>query len=166
MRRLICNVCSIALGALAAIMAFMPIFDTVTIISDNWTWFDKAFSLFTNPDELSIIAFTDYDATFKTVSHIIAGIMMCIVVIILFLATADMLNGKKSGTAGMKRILGLILFLLAIAFVVTVIIYLNAHSVTALQITTKLAITNWFEFLAIPVGFGLSGLFALAADAK
>lgn len=165
MRRLVCNVCSIALGALAAIMAFMPFFDTVTILNDDWTWLDKAFGLFTNPDELSIIAFTDYDVTFKTVSAVLAGIMMGIVVIILFLATADMLNGKKSGTSGLKRILGLILFLVAIGFVVTVIVYLNAHSVTVLKVTTKIAITNWFEFLAIPIGFALSGLFALAADA-
>ena len=164
MKKLICNICSIALGVIAAIMAFMPLFDTFTIAGEKTVAYEKAFGLF-GENELHYL-FSEYNPLLKTISMVLACIAMALVVAITLIAIIDMVKGKKAKNTGFKKLVGLLLIIITIAFVVTTVLFLNAHTITVLKVTTKISISNWFTFLVVPVGFFLSGVFALVADNK
>ena len=166
MKKLICNICSIALGVIAAIMAFMPMFDTFTTSGEKTIAYEKTFGLF-GENELHYL-FSEYNPLLKTISMVLACIAMALVVAITLIAIIDMVKGKKAKNTGFKKLIGLLLIVITIAFVVTTVLFLNAHTITGAitKITTKISISNWFTFLVVPVGFFLSGVFALVADNK
>ena len=166
MKKLICNICSITLGIIASILAFLPMFDTVKIVGEKSFIFDTAFGLFTE-NELSFY-FSDYSSTLKLISAIFVGICIALVVAILLISIVDMIKSKKVNNVGFKKFIGLLIVFLSIAFVVTTLMFITAHSVTTeiSKITIKLTISNWAVYLLVPVCYFLSGVFALVADNK
>ncbi|MBQ9792822.1 MAG: hypothetical protein IJW32_03690 [Clostridia bacterium] len=165
MKKLICNLCSVILGAVASVVCFLPIFDVVTVAGENSVWFKTPFSIFTAANEKSV-ALLEYSPTLKIVCAFIAGFLIAFTVAILLLAIVDLIKGKKAKNTGLKKIIGLFMFLMSILFVIFSLLFIKNHSVEILGAVTKIDFVSISEYLIIPIGFSLSGVFALIADNK
>ncbi|MBQ3213606.1 MAG: hypothetical protein IJB10_01145 [Clostridia bacterium] len=165
MKKLICNLCSIALGVTASVICFLPIFDVTKTIGDTTIWYNTKFSLFTEANKTSV-ALLNYSPTLKIVCAIIAGFLIAFTAAIILLSLVDLFKGKKAKNTGLKKIIGLFMFLLSILFVVFSLLFMNNHSVEIAGTITKIDFVNLSEYLVIPIGYALSGVFALIADNK
>ena len=165
MKKLICNLCSVVLGVVASVICFLPIFDVTKTIGDKTIWYDTKFGLFTPANENSV-ALLDYSPTLKIVCAIIAGFLIAFTAAIILLSLIDLIKGKKAKNTGVKKIIGLFMFLLSILFVVFSLLFMNNHSVEVLNTITKIDFVSISEYLIIPIGYSLSGVFALVADNK
>ena len=165
MKKLICNLCAIVLSVCASVICFFPIFDISTTVGEKTIWANKVFGLFTAADPNATYVLK-YNATLKIVCAIIAGFLIAFTVAIILLALVDLFKGRKAKNTGLKKIIGLFMFLLSILFVVFSLLFINKHSLDVGEILTKIDFVSITEYLIIPIGFSLAGVFALVADNK
>ena len=172
MKKLVANICAIALGVLASIMAFVPMFQYFSVTGDNKVVStDYAFGLFGKPDDGIVALFEGINETysniFKVVAAVLAGIMIACVVVYIVVALIGLFN-KKSDFAAVERIVGIILIACAILFVIATIIFFCANNVSGevakVAYTRGFEVSNWFAYLAVILGFGGAGAFALCGS--
>ena len=118
MKKLVANICSIALGVLASIMAFVPMFQYFSVTGDNKTAAaDYAFSLFGKTDDGIIALFEGvtetYSNVFKVIAAVLAGIMIACVAIYIICAVVGLFS-KKTDLSAVERIVGILLIACAI----------------------------------------------------
>jgi len=170
LKKLVCNICSVALGVLASIMAFVSMFDAKSYNSSDSIWAEKPFGLFTKADKVITASFEvlndGWKNTFKVISAVIAGIAIACVVVLAICFIMDLLNGKKSKTASIKKIVGIVLLVAALLFVIATIIFMCSNKATVAGVTGEVAVCNWFAYLSVIIGFAGAGLFAMMAKNK
>ena len=114
MKKFICNIGALALGVLASIMAFIPMFDTKTMIGDKTIWSEEVFSIFSCPYS----DFESFKDTFRVITMVLAIIAIAAFVILAITIVMDFLGGKKSKMAGIKKLASLILVIVAVLIVI------------------------------------------------
>lgn len=172
MKKLVANICSIALGVLASIMAFVPMFQYFSVTGDNKTAAaDHAFSLFGKTDDGIIALFEGlnetYSNVFKVIAAVLAGIMIACVAIYIICAVVGLFS-KKTDLSAVERIVGILLIACAILFLIATIVFFCANNVSGeiakVAYTRGFEVSNWFAYLAVILGFGGAGAFALLAS--
>ena len=159
MKKLICNIGALALGLLASIMAFVPMFDIKMTAGDKSEFADQAFSIFK-------CQFADADGfkdTFRVITMILAIIAIAAFVILAITVVMDFLGGKKSNMAGIKKLACLVLVIVAILIVIASIIFMAQNKESSSSFTVGLAISNWFAYLSVALGFAGAGILAFCA---
>ncbi len=167
MKKLICNIGSLALGVLASIMAFVNMFDVKITLGEKSTWAETTFGIFAAPDKAVVTTFDlindGFADTFRVIAMVVAIVAIAAFAILAIAIVLDFLSGKKSKMAGIKKLASLVLIITAILFAVAVIIFTLSNKVTADAGSTAVAISNWFAFLSVVIGFAGSGLLAMCA---
>ena len=176
MKKFISNICSIALGLLASVMAFLPMFNYFSVAGDTKTVFEESsFGLFEKIADEYIILFEGLDSTynnvFKIISAVVVGLAIACVAIFIILTIVEFFN-KKANYSNIKKLVGIILLGLAILFVVSTCIYFIVNNVAGEAKITKVffqrgfQVGNWFTYLSVILGFAGAGAFAMVQEKK
>lgn len=176
MKKLVTNVCSIVLGVLASVMAFLPMLQFFSVTGETKTVFEESsFSLFGNLTEEYITLFEGLDATysnvFKVIATVVVGIAIACVVVLVVLTILELLN-KKADYSNIKRLVGIVLVSMAVLFVIATSIYFIANNVSGEAKLTKIfyqrgfEVSNWFAYLSVIIGFAGAGVCAMMQEAK
>ena len=172
MKKLVTCVCSIALGVLASIMAFVPMFQYFSVTGDNKaTASDYAFGLFTKADDGIIALFEKLTETYNNVFKVIAAVLVGIMIFSIafyFITEIIGLFNKKANLSAVERIVGIVLIACAILFIIATIVFFCANNVSGevakVSYTRGFEVSNWFAYLAVILGFGGAGAFALLSS--
>lgn len=176
MKKLVTNVCSIGLGVLASVMAFLPMFQYFSVTGETKTVFEKsAFGLFENLADEYVALFEGLDATysnvFKIIAAVVVGIAIACVVVFAVLSLIELLN-KKADYSNIKKLVGMVLVAMAVLFVIATCIYFIANNISGEAKITKIffqrgfEVSNWFAYLSVALGFAGAGIFAMMQEAK
>lgn len=175
MKKLVSNICSIALGVLASVMAFLPMFNYFAVAGDSKTVFEKSsFGLFEKIADEYVILFEGIDSTysnvFKVVSAVIAGLAIACVAIFVVLTIVELFN-KKADYSNIKKLIGITLIGLAVLFVISTCIFFIANNVAGEDLLKVFyqrgfQVGNWFTYLSVIIGFAGAGAFAMVQEKK
>lgn len=176
MKKLVTNVCSIVLGILASVMAFLPMLQYFSVTGETKTAFEEsAFGLFGNVADEYVMLFEGLDATysnvFKIIAAVVVGIAIACVVVLLVLTILELLN-KKADYSNIKKLIGMTLVSMAVLFVIATSIYFIANNVSGEAKITKIfyqrgfEVSNWFAYLSVAIGFAGAGACAMMQEAK
>ncbi|MBR4003182.1 MAG: hypothetical protein IKI95_03830 [Clostridia bacterium] len=174
MKKLVTNVCSIGLGVLASVMAFLPMFQYFSVTGETKTVFEKsAFGLFGNLADEYVALFEGLDATysnvFKIIAAVVVGIAIACVVVFAVLSLIELLN-KKADYSNIKKLVGMVLVAMAVLFVIATCIYFIANNISGelakIFFQRGFEVSNWFAYLSVALGFAGAGICAMMQETK
>ena len=167
MKKLICNIGSIALGVLASIMAFIPMFDVMGKTSKETMWAEVPFGIFSTPSNIVTEMFNlgnnGYKGIFKIIAMILVIVAIIAVALIVIGFIVELLGNKKSIFATLKKFASLALIVIAVLIAIATIIFMVSNKFGEDGMTISIAVRNWFAYLSVIIGFAGSGLLAMFA---